>query len=85
MAIESEISIKDNDPNMCTRANVCIKSKLAMKSSKDLISKPGSLNPMFGKTRSETTKQLISIKKSKTPLGLYDENNNFSPMGERNF
>ena len=42
-------------------------------------------HPMFGKTHSETTKQLISIKKSKTPLGLYDENNNFSPMGERNF
>ena len=59
--------------------------KTHSESSKDLISKPGSLNPMFGKTHSETTKQLISIKKSKTPLGLYDENNNFSPMGERNF
>ena len=31
---------------------------------------------MFGKTHRETTKHLMSIKKSIRPLGLYDENNN---------
>ena len=34
-------------------------------------------HPMFGKTHSEATKHLMSIKKSIRPLGLYDENNNF--------
>jgi len=33
-------------------------------------------NPMFGKTHSEYTKNLISIKKSIRPLGLYDKNYN---------
>ena len=31
---------------------------------------------MFGKTHTEHTKNLMSIKKSIRPLGLYDENNN---------
>ena len=34
-------------------------------------------HPMFGKTHNEVTKQLMSIKKSMIPLGLYDENNYF--------
>jgi group I intron endonuclease len=40
------------------------------------ISKPGKLNPMYGKTHSIDTKLKMSIAKSKTPLGLYDINNN---------
>ena len=31
---------------------------------------------MFGKTHNENTKNLMSIKKSIRPLGLYDVNNN---------
>lgn len=34
-----------------------------------LISKPGSLNPMFGEKRFQTTKQNISDKLSKHPGG----------------
>ena len=33
-------------------------------------------HPMFGKTHSEATKHLMSIKKSIRPLGLYDGKNN---------
>jgi group I intron endonuclease len=40
------------------------------------ISKPGKLNPMFGKTHSIESKLKMSIAKSKTPIGLYDINNN---------
>lgn len=54
--------------------------KTHSESSKYIISKPGDFNPMFGRTHSEVTKQLMSIKKSIIPLGLYDENNNFSPF-----
>lgn len=44
-----------------------------------LISKPGELNPMFGKKHSESTKDKISSKISKHPLGvgIYDLDNNF--------
>lgn len=43
-----------------------------------LISKPGELNPMFGIKHSEVTKDKISIKLSKYPLGvgIYDLDNN---------
>ena len=40
------------------------------------ISKPGKLNPMFGKTHSIETKLKMSLSKSKIPVGLYDTNNN---------
>ena len=46
---------------------------------KSLISKPGSpLNPMFGKTHSEETKNLMRSKKVKYPngVGIYDLDNN---------
>lgn len=41
-----------------------------------LISKPGELNPMFGKKHSLLTRQRISDKMSKHPegLGIYDLN-----------
>jgi hypothetical protein len=35
-----------------------------------LISKPGELNPMFGKKHSEATKASMSEKKNKYPLGV---------------
>jgi group I intron endonuclease len=41
------------------------------------ISKPGKLNPMFGKTHSIETKLKISLSKSKVSVGLYDANNSF--------
>jgi group I intron endonuclease len=43
-----------------------------------LISKPGKLNPMFGKKHSELTKAKISVKKNKYPLGvgIYDLDDN---------
>lgn len=43
-----------------------------------LISKPGQLNPMFGKQHSEETKKKISSRISKHPneIGIYDLNNN---------
>lgn len=43
-----------------------------------LISKPGALNPMFGKEHSSLTKQRISDKMSKHPkgVGIYDLDNN---------
>ena len=41
-----------------------------------LISKPGKLNPMFGKTHSIETKLKMSLSKSKVSVGLYDTNNN---------
>ena len=34
------------------------------------------MNPMFNKTHSDYTKNLMSLKKSLRPLGLYDENYN---------
>ena len=37
------------------------------------ISKPGSANPMFGKTQSTLTRSLISAKHS-NPLNVYDVN-----------
>jgi group I intron endonuclease len=45
---------------------------------KSLISKPGLLNPMFGKTHSEETKNLMRSKKVKYPngVGIYDLDNN---------
>jgi len=45
---------------------------------KSLISKPGSLNPMFGKTHSEQSKNLMRSKKVKYPygVGIYDLDNN---------
>jgi len=42
----------------------------------NLISKPEKFNPMFGKTQSECTKNIMSIKKSIRSLGLYDKNDN---------
>jgi len=46
--------------------------------SKSLIRKPGALNPMFGKTHSEDTKDLMRSKKKKysNGVGLYDLDNN---------
>jgi len=41
-----------------------------------LISKPGLLNPMFNKKHKIESRQKISIALSKTPLGLYDIENN---------
>ena len=43
-----------------------------------LISKPGELNPMFGKKHSEATKASMSEKKNKYPLGvgIYDLEDN---------
>jgi hypothetical protein len=43
---------------------------------KKAISKPGNLNPMFNKKHRIDSKQKISAALSKTPLGLYDLNNN---------
>jgi group I intron endonuclease len=40
------------------------------------ISKPGALNPMFGKKYTNMTKQKMSLIKSKIKLGLYDLDNN---------
>lgn len=40
------------------------------------ISKPGALNPMYGKNHSIETKEKMSLVKSKIPLGLFDINNN---------
>lgn len=40
------------------------------------ISKPGALNPMYGKKHSIETKEKMSLVKSKIPLGLFDINNN---------
>ena len=34
------------------------------------ISKPGELNPMFGKSHSEVTKAKMSERKNKYPLGV---------------
>ena len=44
---------------------------------KKIISKPGELNPMFGKKHTIETMKKMSLVKSKTPLNLYDKNNNF--------
>lgn len=43
-----------------------------------LISKPGELNPMFGKVHSDSTKAKMSEKKNKysNGIGLYDLNDN---------
>ena len=43
---------------------------------KRAISKPGKLNPMFNKKHKIDSKYKISDALSKTPLGLYDLNNN---------
>jgi len=45
---------------------------------KKLISKPGILNPMYGKIHSEKTKELIKSKKKKyiSGVGIYALNNN---------
>ena len=43
-------------------------SKHHNEKSKSLISKPGALNPMFGKTHSEDTKDLMRSKKKKNIL-----------------
>lgn len=40
------------------------------------FSKPGKLNPMFGRAHSIETKIKISLAKSKVSLGLYDSDNN---------
>nr|WVH38018.1 GIY-YIG endonuclease [Ganoderma leucocontextum] len=40
------------------------------------MKKFGSLNPMFNKTQSTESKLKISLALSKTPLGLYDKDNN---------
>lgn len=40
------------------------------------ISKPGKLNPMFNKKHNIVSIKKMSLAKSKTPLGLYDFNNN---------
>lgn len=36
------------------------------------IAKPGALNPMFGKNHTDEAKHKISLRLSKTPIGLYD-------------
>jgi group I intron endonuclease len=43
-----------------------------------LISKPGSLNPMYGKTHTKETKELIrnGMKKYSNGVGIYDLDNN---------
>jgi group I intron endonuclease len=40
------------------------------------ISKPGNLNPMFGKTHTIETKLKLCLAKIKICLGLFDYNNN---------
>ena len=40
------------------------------------ISKPGNLNPMFGKKHSIESKLKMSLAKSKFSLGLFESNNN---------
>lgn len=52
--------------------------KTHTKQARELISKPGELNPMYGKKHSESTKAKISIKSNKYPLGvgIYDLNGN---------
>jgi group I intron endonuclease len=52
--------------------------KLILKKALSLISKPGELNPMFGRKHSEVTRYIISERKSKYPLGvgLYDLDGN---------
>ena len=42
-----------------------------------LISKPGSLNPMYGKTHTKETKELIrnGMKKYNSGVGIYDLHN----------
>ena len=51
-----------------------------------LISKPGELNPMFGKHHSETSKIKISDKLSKYPegVGFYDLNENLISKFKKN-
>lgn len=48
------------------------------KESLNLISKPGKLNPMYGRVHSDKTKRLMSDRKNKYPkgVGLYDITNN---------
>ena len=40
------------------------------------ISKPGSKNPMFNRKHTIDSIKKMSISMSKSPLGLYDSNNN---------
>ena len=40
------------------------------------ISKPGNLNPMFGKKHSIESKLKLSLAKSNLSIGLYDLDNN---------
>jgi group I intron endonuclease len=58
------------------KINHSIFGKTLDKITLSLISKPGKLNPMFGKTHSDNIKNLMSIKKSLRPLCLYDKNYN---------
>jgi len=52
--------------------------KTHTKQARELISKPGELNPMYGKKHSESSKAKMSTKKNKYPLGvgIYDLNDN---------
>ena len=51
-----------------------------------LISKPGELNPMFGRKHREGTKAIMSEKKNKYPLGvgIYDLDDNLILCGAFN-
>ena len=51
-----------------------------------LISKPGKLNPMFGKKHNEETKAIMSGKKNKYPLGvgIFDLDGNLISRFENN-
>lgn len=50
------------------------------------ISKPGVLNPVFGKEQSSLTRQIISDKMSKHPegVGIYDLDNNLMAKFKNN-
>ena len=52
------------------KSNHTLWGKHRYERSKSFISKMGLLNPMFGKTHSEKTKDLITSKKVKYPNGV---------------
>jgi group I intron endonuclease len=64
-------AIKKMETRFLNKENHPMFGKSHSEDAKKLISTPGILNPMYNKTDSINTKQLISLKLSKRPLGLY--------------
>lgn len=58
-----------------TKLNILCMEKKHTTEARKAISKPGNLNPMFGKNHDEVTREKISSALSKTPLGLFDLEN----------